>query len=196
MKLEYWAPKIIGLIDNPNHFKIEKKLIKHCLNLSKKINKGGENWVSKNTYNTLETFNLHTDKKFDELNNWIYIQISEFAKILNYETKYKCNHSWFNIYNKNDYQEYHTHSYNTLSAVYFLKSNPKRSSKIVFKVSKDPTQSDPIIRSHNPLISDTAFYESVPGRLLIFKSNLPHCVEKSEENETRISLAYNFINNT
>jgi hypothetical protein len=32
----------------------------------------------------------------------------------------------------------------------------------------------------------------MPGRLLIFKSNLPHCVERSEQNDTRISLAYNF----
>ena len=53
--------------------------------------------------------------------------------MIKYQNKYRCKEGWFNIYKKYDYQEFHDHGKSTLSAVYFLKSNPKKSSKIYFK---------------------------------------------------------------
>jgi hypothetical protein len=48
---------------------------------------------------------------------------------------------WFNIYKKNDYQEFHDHGEHSLSAVYFLKSDPKKDAKLIFK--------NPIPNSYN-----------------------------------------------
>jgi len=194
MIFEHWSPKIISYIDNPNHKKLEKNLIKFCLDYQNKTKQNQGNWISKETYNTLNKFNLHEDKKFKILFDWVSNNVSEYAKKLNYESKFNCVESWFNIYNKYDYQEFHTHSTHTLSAVYFLKSNPKKSAKIFFKVKEDQTFNDLIVKSFDRFNSSTVSYEAVPGRLLIFKSNLPHCVERSEEDNTRISLAFNFSN--
>ena len=36
---EQWCPKVIGYVDNPNHKKIDKKLIKICNSLQSKIKK-------------------------------------------------------------------------------------------------------------------------------------------------------------
>ena len=35
-------------------------------------------------------------------------------------------------------------------------------------------------------------YKAIPGRLIIFRSYVPHCVEKHKDTEDRISIAYNF----
>lgn len=190
--IDKWSPKVIGYFENPNHKKIEKELTKVCLSVHKNTKSGGKNWVSSKTFNTLQTHNLHTDKRFHDLNIWVFDKLREYSNYMKYKNDYKCDTSWMSVYKKYDYQEFHTHSLNSLSAVYFLKSNPKKSSKIIFKVSEDPFINEPTPTEYNQDNSSVALYEAVPGRLLIFKSNLPHCVERSEENNTRISLAYNF----
>ena len=35
-------------------------------------------------------------------------------------------------------------------------------------------------------------YKAKPGRLVVFRSFLPHCVGKHKDTEKRITLAYNF----
>jgi len=194
MILEYWSPKIIGYLDNPNHKKIDTKLIKVCNNLQKKIKKGGDYWISNKIYNTLNNYNIHKDNNFKILYDWIFQCVIEYANKLKYKPDFKCVESWFNIYKKNDYQEFHTHSMSSLSAVYFLKSDSEKSSKIYFKVRRDNTLSDPVITSSDSIDYPLVWYKAVPGRLLIFKSNLPHSVAMSNEDDTRISLAFNFYN--
>ena len=194
MILEYWSPKIIGYVDNPNHKKIDTKLIKVCNNLQKKIKKGGDYWISNKIYNTLNNYNIHKDKNFKTLYDWIFQCVIEYANKLKYKPDFKCVGSWFNVYKKNDYQEFHTHSMSSLSAVYFLKSDSEKSSKIYFKVRRDNTLSDPVITSSDSIDYPLVWYKAVPGRLLIFKSNLPHSVAMSNEDDTRISLAFNFYN--
>jgi uncharacterized protein (TIGR02466 family) len=194
MILEYWSPKIIGYVDNPNHKKIDTKLIKVCNNLQKKIKKGGDYWISNKIYNTLNNYNIHKDNNFKILYDWIFQCVIEYANKLKYKPDFKCVESWFNIYKKNDYQEFHTHSMSSLSAVYFLKSDSEKSSKIYFKVRRDNTLSDPVITSSDSIDYPLVWYKAVPGRLLIFKSNLPHSVAMSNEDDTRISLAFNFYN--
>lgn len=194
MILEYWSPKIIGYVDNPNHKKIDTKLIKVCNNLQKKIKKGGDYWISNKIYNTLNNYNIHKDNNFKILYDWIFQCVIEYANKLKYKPDFKCVESWFNVYKKNDYQEFHTHSMSSLSAVYFLKSDSEKSSKIYFKVRRDNTLSDPVITSSDSIDYPLVWYKAVPGRLLIFKSNLPHSVAMSNEDDTRISLAFNFYN--
>tara|TARA_R110000751_G_scaffold252091_1_gene351712 strand:+ start:127 stop:720 length:594 start_codon:yes stop_codon:yes gene_type:complete len=196
MILEQYAPKVIGFEDNSNHKKLEKKLINVCTKLKKEIKTGGNDWISKETYNTSNSdkFNIHTDKRFKPLFDWVLNSVVSYAENLNYETNFKCVDSWFNIYNKYDYQEYHSHSSTALSAVYFLKSNPEKSSRIFFRVDREPIPIDPIIKSRNNISCSTVWYKPIPGRLLIFRSDLSHCVERSNEDDSRISLAFNFSN--
>lgn len=192
MIIEQWRPTFIGYCDYPEHKKIQKSLIKECFLIQKNIKSGGKDWISNKTYNTLNTYNILENKKFYQLNDWIFYKILEYASNLKYKDKYKCSEGWFNIYKKYDYQEYHDHSDSTFSAVYFLKSNIKKSSKIYFKFNDtrntmEPTPDPSFKPTHN-----TVFYDPVPGRLIVFPSTLKHCVERHEYTEERISLAYNF----
>ena len=170
MILEKWAPKVIGWVDNPNHEKIHKKLIKESIEISKKIKSGGKNWVSK-CYNTLDTYDISLDEKFKNLNDWIFNQVNEYGNYLNYKNKFKCSSGWISLYKKYDFQEYHTHNSHAISAVYFLKSNPKKSSKILFRISNDPVLNEPTPKIYTRDNSYVANYSPVPGRLLLFKSD-------------------------
>jgi len=192
MIIEQWYPNLIGYCDYSEHIKIEKNLVKECLSLSNKIKTGGKNWISNKTYNTLNTYNILKNKKFAKLNKWIFNKVLEYSTNLKYKDKYKCIGGWFNIYKKYDYQEYHDHGESTLSCVYFLKSNPEKSSKIYFKFNINENLMEPTVDHSFGLTSPTAWYAPVSGRLLIFKSTLRHCVERHEDNNIRISLAYNF----
>jgi len=190
--IDQWYPTFIGVCDNPEHTVIEKKLVKECLSLSNKIKKGGKDWISNKTYTTLDTYNILENKEFKNLNEWIFNKILEYSTHLKYKDKYKCIGGWFNIYKKYDYQEYHDHGHSTLSSVYFLKSNPEKSSKIHFKFNINENVMEPTIDKYFNLTYPTAWYTPVPGRLLIFKSTLRHCVERHEDDNLRISLAHNF----
>jgi uncharacterized protein (TIGR02466 family) len=191
LTIQQFYPTFIGFVDNPDHKLIEKILVKECILLSKKIKKGGTSWIANKTYTTLDTYNLLNNKKFDNLHYWIFQKIKEYSEALKYKGEYKCSDAWFNIYKKYDFQEYHEHGLSTLSAVYFLKSN-KNSSKIFFKLNDGANIMDPIIDNNFILTTPLINYEPIPGRLLIFRSTVKHCVERQEDNNIRISLAYNF----
>jgi hypothetical protein len=110
MHIEKFFPTLIGITDYEHHNLIEDKLSNKCLSLKEKIKKGGENWVSNKTYNTISTYDLNKDNDFKELNDWVITQIEEYASIFKYRNKFYCESAWFNIYNKYDFQETHNHS--------------------------------------------------------------------------------------
>ena len=189
--LDIWSANIIGYADNTEHKSYQNKLVKKCESIKKQIKSGGDNWISNKTFNSLQTYNLLQDNEFKKLHEWVFQQVREYSMKLKYQNNFTCSQAWFNIYNKNDYQEYHNHSLNALSAVYFLKSNTK-SSKIHFRFKDNPGINEPEIHNNFNLTAYTAWYKPIPGRLLIFKADLLHCVERSEEKDNRISIAYNF----
>jgi uncharacterized protein (TIGR02466 family) len=192
MIIQNWFPTFIGHIDNENHKKYENKLTNICKKIKKKINSGGENWISKNTYNTYGTYNLINIKEFNNLNEWIFEQIKNYSNKLGYKNNFICDESWFNIYNKNDFQEFHTHSKHSLSAIYFLNSPKEGAARTFFESPIKEESQDPLCDYNNPLLFKKVHYYPKPGRLIIFRSNISHCVERHESNELRISLAYNF----
>ena len=97
--------------------------------------------------------------------------------------------SWFNIYKTGDYQEVHQHHSNILSAVYFLKSNPNFSPLLFYS---NFTDMQGISKNNNVSMNTMVNYKAIPGRLIVFRSYVPHCVEKHKDTEDRISIAYNF----
>jgi len=69
LKNEFWFPIKIGHCFNPDHSKIKDNLILYCKDLKNSVSKGGENWLSKETYNTSDgKHNIINDKNFLELN--------------------------------------------------------------------------------------------------------------------------------
>tara|TARA_R110000796_G_scaffold120376_1_gene234516 strand:- start:2008 stop:2622 length:615 start_codon:yes stop_codon:yes gene_type:complete len=191
MNLDLLFPTIIGVSDCDFHKKIEKLLVKHCLTIKKNKNKGGTNWISNSTYNTSLTYDLFTDPKFHKLNVWISEQVNQFVSQCKYASLFKPSTAWINVYEKNDYQEYHTHPNHSISAIYFLKSNAQKNSKTWFESPIKLESNDPKANESHPITWNRVGYEAVAGRLLLFRSNVRHCVER-ENHSQRISLAYNF----
>jgi len=124
----------------------------------------------------------------DNGETWIKDEVKKYVDTLRMKVnlKYEGN-AFFNIYKKHDYQETHDHAGSIISCIYFLKSNEK-SSRVFFKSRMyDNIEHD----SSNPPTGNV-WFESQPGKLLIFRSYVQHFVEQHLDEEERISLAYNF----
>lgn len=190
MKLQSIFPVTIGIAENPDHLLIEKTLIKECFTIKNTIPAGGDRWEG-NVYNTNNTYNLTKNKQFNSLHEWIFKNVNDYAYNIGYKNKkIQCLNSWFNIYDKYNYQEKHEHYPSDISAVYYLFS-PQNSGNIKF-YSHEPNSTKDCYEENNPLTWST--YEMQPrnGLLLIFKSNLIHGVQQNKSNKQKISLALNF----
>ena len=193
MEIHSYFSSLIGFVYNPEHSKLEKKLIKKCFKLKEKIKKGGNNWLSKNTYNTLSTYNLINDKDFLPLQNFINKSVLNYCNELKIDTSNlnkSPNYGWFNLYNKYDYQEYHIHGDSIISTIYFLKCDDD-SARTFFKTTINEMSKIKYIEKNHLTYKDIQIVPK-PGLLVIFDSSLPHCVEQHMSKEPRISLAYNY----
>jgi len=196
MILNKFFPTIIGTAVNPNNSDVQKDIVKKCYDLKNNVPSGGENWVSNSTYNTIGNHDVFSDPMFSSINDFVVHEVKEYCKLLKIKEDfidYKPIDSWFNIYNKGDYQEYHHHANSVLSVVYFLKTT-ENPAKIYFK-NPYTDMIPPIYNNFTPDTFERVHYEPVDGMVLIFRSHLEHCVEKQIDEENRISIAYNFRSN-
>ena len=196
MILNKFFPTIIGLDVNNLHDSVQDKVVDRCYHLKKNVDSGGENWLSDNTYNTIGKHSVFDDAKFLDINNFVVSSVKNYCEQLQIKKDYidyTPIDSWFNIYQKGDYQEFHHHSNSVLSVVYFLKVG-KNPASIFFK---NPYISTVRIEYDNytPDTYDRFSYQPKAGMILIFRSHLEHSVEKQVDDEDRISIAYNFRSN-
>ena len=193
MILHRYFPTNIGVDVNSNHHEVVSKAVDRCYELKKKVCSGGENWVSKSTYNTLTKYNIFSDSSFDSINNFVIESVKNYCNQLDVDLDCldeKPTDAWFNIYQKGDYQEYHHHGGSMISVVYFLKVD-EDSAKIYFK-QPFIDMIEPRYKQFRDDTFQTVFYTPQPGMILIFRSYLEHCVEKHDSDSERITLSYNF----
>ena len=184
---------IIGFAVNHNHNLLEAKLVKKCNQIKKKTAKGGSNWLSRNTYNTLGTFDIVDNKDFLPIQNFVIDSVMSYASKAQIDVTHlnpRPHEGWFNIYEKNDYQEYHIHGASTLSTIYFL-SGGRDHAKESFK-SPVNQMSRIKYKQYNDLTFKEMLVDPLPGLCVIFDSSLEHAVEQQVKDQPRISLAYNF----
>ena len=197
MIIENWWPQHIAYCFNPNHSLIENELTNHCLKIRDSVDEvGQDNWIS-NTYNS--PIDIYSDKKFFELNVWVEEQVKLYIKKLKMftfndktEKLIELNNNkggWFNIYEKNSFQEYHSHN-SLISCIYYLKSNTN-DAKTWFE---SPVNDQLFIEypKDNNSPNGTVFHSPKAGKLLIFRGYVRHCVEQKQTDDLRITLAYNF----
>jgi uncharacterized protein (TIGR02466 family) len=172
----------------PNH----EKFIQKALDLKTSL-PASSDWRC-GTFTTLNKYDMINDPLFKNLIVYVTDQVSQFA------VEFGCapnsasiTDSWINISAPGDYQEYHNHTNNHFSAVYYVKA-PKDSGDIVFRSFEADTDMFPIpVKVMNYASFKTFSFSPEEGALLIFRSNLRHMVEKNTSNESRISVAMNFI---
>jgi uncharacterized protein (TIGR02466 family) len=191
MICELWFPSPI-CIDYLNT--IDNNQIKNfCLDL--KQNSSGRNLSNRGGWQSydlpvdtpeLQSLILEVERSFNSVKQTIGMKDELYLKIDNI---------WININNKGDYNIPHLHPYSIFSGIYYVEGNPETSGNIVFR---NPTANheyhiEPIHFKHeNNLIGNmTCSYKPEPRKLIIFPSWLYHHVEPSNDNDTRISIAFN-----
>jgi len=145
------------------------------------------------TFNTLNRYDMINDPAFSNFLKYVTDQVSQFA------VEFGCapnsasvTDSWFNVSEPGDFQEYHIHTGNHFSAVYYVKAH-KNSGNIVFRSFEADTDMFPLpIKTMNYTSFKTFSFDPEEGALLIFRSNLQHMVEKNMSTDSRITVAMNF----
>jgi len=157
-------------------YNIDEKLLDNVKNLNKKRNKN--NTIS-NNYNVLSYFT--------ELKSFCDINIKKFKDVLCIENDIYITTSWFNYTEKNESHHLHNHPNSIFSGVLYLSGDIK----INFH------------RGHHPFCLHLDYYDFnlgnseqwqmdlKPGDLILFPSGLQHEVTNYNNNDTRISLAFN-----
>lgn len=105
------------------------------------------------------------------------------------EVNLRVTQSWCNYTKPGQFHHKHEHPNSFISGVMYIQSDPKLD-RIYFYRSgyqqlKLPTE------NFNPYNSESWWFESVPGQLILFPSNLTHMVETTTSTETRISMSFN-----
>lgn len=191
MNFESYFSVNMGSVLNPNHALQESYLVDHCINLTEKNEQGGYDWISQDTYNTHGTYDLKNDLEFSELNSWILEQVKIYAQTLGYHDSFIIDNSWFNIYQKESYQEKHIHPNSHISAIYYLKCDSSSAKTFFYNPYDDMFR--PAIKELNSHNFSWIYHEAIPGKLVLFRSHVPHMVEKHQSNNLRITLSYNFV---
>jgi uncharacterized protein (TIGR02466 family) len=191
MKQHIISPTVIAESHNPKHKTILNSLKKFIKNSQIKNKNLKTNWISKDTFNTLHNIDINTVSEFKNLNTWVYQQVDIYKTLIGYVSPMKPNGAWFNVYYKNNFQEYHSHYEHDISAIYFLKSNNKSAKTFFQSPLHDIAFKAPFNENVQMTYHEISFLP-IQGNLLIFPGYLKHCVEMHKQDETRISCAYNF----
>jgi len=189
-KINRLFPKVVGVYVFDNHKKYEEQLVSKCDSIKEKgTGVGGQNWISQSVYNTENTYDVNKDEDFDPITDFIRACAVDYCKELNYDGTLNHTNTFFNIYNKYDYQDWHDHPGTHLSGVYCL-SGEKGSADIHFTDFNNKLNIN--VKEFTTDNSTTWKEEFTPGKFLIFRSDLLHCVNRHNLDSKRYSLATNF----
>jgi uncharacterized protein (TIGR02466 family) len=191
-KIDMWFPTPIYICDEIVGKNYNNQIKQQILSIKNKVSSGGNNWLC-DTYNTIGKYDLRQSECFTDLLKTVTDHVNNFASKFNTIDTFSCKESWFNIYDQNDYQEYHIHTHSTFSAVYYVTA-PLDSGDIVFE---NPFGVDMMeiqnITEQNNLTYKNCRYQAKERRLIIFKSYLKHMVMRGNNTDERISIAFNYI---
>jgi len=175
--------------------KHNQHFIDKAYNLQKQYPAVDNGWRC-DTYNTLNQYypNQDNDPAVQELIQECGKRVLGFSSEWGVTSdKINCIDFWINIAKPGDYQEYHNHPNSHFSLAYYVKTAPD-CGNITYKSldSIADMYSLPIVKAETPAAFGTYSFVPEPNKLLIFRSNLLHMVEKNKSNEDRISITMNF----
>ena len=139
---------------------------------------------------------LYKDDRFTELCSTILEQAVLFCEVLGYpslkENQLVFTNMWLNLIGPHDYHAQHIHStigQAAISGVFYVDSPP--GAKICFgspyRDSYEPVK--PWV--NNPTNYSKISYDCVPGRLVMFKSNVYHGYDSHRQEKNKISIPFN-----
>lgn len=191
MNIDLWFPVSIlsTKLDGKQHDL--KKLVKRAYAI-KATYPAGNDWRC-DTYTSYGKYDLLKDGDFKSLLSGVNPILKEFATYYGVKlNKITCHNAWINIAEPGMYQEYHIHPNNHFSAVVYLQTAPE-CGNIVFKNQSGFLDMFELnITENRPSNFQTCSYTPEDLKVLMFRSNLMHMVEKNKSDKDRISVAFNF----
>jgi uncharacterized protein (TIGR02466 family) len=98
---------------------------------------------------------------------------------------------WINIAPTGEYQEVHKHGGSHFSVAYYVKT-PQNCGNIIFNNLETFISGVLPVQQFSNLYSESYSYTAEESKLIIFRSNLLHLVEKNRSSEDRCSISANF----
>ena len=191
-ELHSWFPTLIHKNTFQNFEELNSYFVKKVEALKVENSSVCTSWLC-GTYNTHENYNLLEDQNVFDFVKSCEQEVELFAKNFGVSIKPKCVDAWINLASPGDYQEYHIHPRRHFSLVYYVQVNDS-TGNIRFKNTNNSDNMFPLpVDEYNDASYDNCFYSPEEGMVLVFKSNLPHMVEKNKSNTNRISVAMNFL---
>ena len=136
-----------------------------------------------------------------EINQYLQIYYSEVFRGMTFKGKGNISQSingmWVNINEKGHYNEWHIHSFSTLSGVYYIKHDGSdENGNILFKHPNHPYTNlihwpPKLVEKTNEVTSEVISIIPKSNMLLIFPAWLEHKTEVNLKNDSRISLSFN-----
>lgn len=194
MNIDRWFPTIVCCIDD-NLTELLPSYQEYCEEITNDIPVGrpftGSQLVS--TFNQeMPQYDrpIENDIRFEELFNLILEKGTMFAEFLGYKYNLKISHAWINKIQAHDYHELHNHALGgdaLISGVFYV-SAPD-SAVIRFKDAVDSYCPAPPT-AHTPYNNKHARYPCLPGRLLLFRSDVLHGYDSHNSEKIKYSIAF------
>jgi uncharacterized protein (TIGR02466 family) len=106
------------------------------------------------------------------------------------DVKLAITQSWINYTKHGEYHHKHAHPNSVVSGVFYIQSDNTSDTIHFYNEKYHQIKFEP--KEFNAYNSESWWFESIQGRLLLFPSSLAHMVETRASNEaTRISLSFN-----
>ena len=187
MKLQGMFITPVFTTELENNYNLEQKL--YDLQKQDKVGSPKSNvkgWHSKE--------DLYLHEGFKEVTQDIMFQAQECFNALSVERKYgpEMTGLWGMINPPGSRNNVHTHPYNYLSGVYYLKTPPK-SGNLVFLEPKPQAEvlSPPKKKDASIHLAHSVDFEPKENTLIFFPSWLQHEVKINSSNEDRVILSFN-----
>ena len=172
-----------------------KEHVGSLLKLIKKKNVKETNEWRCDTKTTFDSDMIIGDNDFDNIIQSIMNEVKIFAANYGCYGEPKVVDAWVNVAEPGSSQEYHIHPNCHFSVVYYIKT-PENCGNIVFRSHEADFDMFMLpLQEYKPASYKTWAFCPSEGKVLIFRSNMKHMVEKNISNDTRICLAANFVIN-
>ncbi len=139
---------------------------------------------------------LYKDVRFLDLCSTVIKQAVVFSEVLGYtgikENQLAFTNMWLNLIGPYDYHAQHIHSTigrAAISGVFYVDAPP--GAKICFGSPYRDAYEPVKPWQHNPTNYSKVSYDCVPGRIVMFKSNVYHGYDSHKQSKNKISIPFN-----
>jgi len=188
---EYFFPTIIYIKDLPNPEELNPYLEKHIVEWSK--NDTGVKKTNVNGWHSQTDMNQR--KEYEPLIQELFQMQNEIIQEERLDIKPRLGNMWANINPPGGYNNGHLHPNSLFSGAYYVKAPPS-SGRLQLMDPRPGVHHCMPARKKGKMPRELwreAYYDAVPGRLIMFPSWLWHKVEPNQSNDIRISVSFNFI---